>query len=727
MNNFKFSFVAVSVLFATSSLAFEKEAAGSVNNTENNVERIEVSGTYIDGYGANEVGGASRLDLSIIEIPQSVSVISNAQMIDYQLKDINSALDTATGLNVERIETDRTYYTARGFDVTNFQVDGVGLPLTSGNNHADEDTAIYERIEVIRGANGLMTGVGNPSATVNFIRKRPTNDTKISVNGTVGSWSNRRLEVDVSAPISDAVGARFVAVQHEGESYLDRYEKDKSVLYGFIEFDLTDSTNLSISHSYSKGEASGNNWGANPLYYTDGTATNFDSSVSTSANWSHWDVVKNNTVIELKHHFNENWSLRTTYSRRTNDEDSELFYVFGTPNRETGLGLTGYASEYINDEQHKLFDAYISGEFDLFGRTHELVTGINYAEMSYIDRSLYDFTTGNGFPAMPKLEDWNGNTPRATLKDGEAGSDVKNEQKAAYFTARFNLFDNFNTIVGGRYNDWEATGISYSVTRETDASEFIPYIGAIYQITPELMAYASYTETFVSQTEQDINNKLLDPIIGKSKEIGVKHSFFDETLIASFAYFEVEQVNVAIPDPITVLLPPSQQRHIASDGILSDGFEFEIAGQLAEGLQVSAGFTDFTISGNKKVTDPKLNSLIKTVADYTPDTLVKIAVTYNLPQIEALTVGVNMRWQDKVSRNQGVVAEGFANAGQDIITTQEAYEVINLMARYEFTENVSLTINANNVTDEKYLNSLYWAQSFYGAPSNYSATVTWKL
>jgi outer membrane receptor for ferric coprogen and ferric-rhodotorulic acid len=130
------------------------------------------------------VGGASRLDLSIIEIPQSVSVITSAQMQDFQLKNINAALDSATGVNVQRIETDRTYYTARGFDITNFQIDGVGLPLTSGNNHADEDTAIYERIEVIRGANGLMTGVGNPSATVNFIRKRPTLDTQLNVNAT---------------------------------------------------------------------------------------------------------------------------------------------------------------------------------------------------------------------------------------------------------------------------------------------------------------------------------------------------------------------------------------------------------------------------------------------------------------------------------------------------------------------------------------------------------------
>jgi len=707
----KFSFIAVYVMCATSSMAFEDVA----KNIDNNIEKIEVTGTYIEGYAANKVGGASRLDLSVIEIPQSVSVISGAQMADFQLKDVNSALYSATGLNIERIETDRTYYTARGFDVTNFQIDGVGLPLTSGNNHANEDTAIYERIEVIRGANGLMTGVGNPSATVNFIRKRPTQNTQISVNGSLGSWNNRRFEVDVSTPVSDAVGVRFVAVQHEMESYLDRYQKDKSVFYGFVEAQLTDSTDISISHSYNKSEATGNLWGANPLYYSDGSATNFDSSVGTSANWSFWDVTKNNTVIELNHYFNSNWSLRSTYSRKTTDEDSELFYVFGTPNKITGLGLTGYASEYLNDDEHTLFDAYISGDFTLFGRSHELVAGINFAKMSYIDQSLYDNTTGNGFPAMPKLEDWNGNAVRATLKDGKTGSDVSNKQKAVYITARLNLFEGFNTIIGGRYNDWEATGTSYSKTQNSEATEFIPYLGLVYQITPELMAYASYTETFVSQTEQDINDQLLDPITGNNQELGLKYSFFNESLIASFAYFDTEQVNVATLDPRTKDLAIDKQRHIPIDGLSSHGVEFEVAGQLAEGLQISAGITDYSISGDEAV------------SNYTPDTLIKIAATYSLPQIEGLTLGINMRWQGEISRDQGIVGVDFANAGQKIITTQDAYAVVNLMARYEFTDNVSLTINANNVTDEKYLNSLYWAQSYYGAPANYSATVTWKL
>ncbi|GIU19927.1 ligand-gated channel protein [Shewanella colwelliana] len=679
------------------------------------IETIEVRGRYIDGYNAHSVSGASRLDLAISDIPQSVSVITDAQLRDFQLTDINAALDSATGINVERIETDRTYYTARGFDVTNFQVDGIGLPLTSGNNHADEDTAIYDRIEVIRGANGLMTGVGNPSATVNFIRKRPMASNALSLNASYGSFDNMRLQADGTARINDTFAARAVAVTQRKDAYLDRYSTDKNVFYLFVEANLTDETSLSLSHSYINNDAKGNNWGALPLFYTDGSATDYDRSTNTSADWSNWKVVKNNTVLELSHYFADDWRLRATYSHKTTDEDTELFYVYGTPDRATGLGTTGYGSEYDLDDKHDLADLYINGDFELFGREHQIVTGVNYAKLRYTDSSLYDNTTGNGFPAMPDLKLWDGNTPKPIFKDGLRGSDVEREQKAAYVTGRFNLIDDLHVIAGGRYNHWQAKGESYGKEQDVEDSQFIPYLGVVYRLMPELVAYASYTETFLAQKELDINDNMLDPVTGESREVGIKSELFDGRLLASLAYFDIQQTNLAKPDPRTSELPPTEQRYIGAEGISSQGFEIDIAGEIYPGLNASIGYTDFDIEGDDKV------------AAYTPSKLFKLAATYDFSAIDGFSVGVNMRWQDSISREQGVVGDGFAHAGETIVTEQKAYGIIDLMAKYQFNENLGVSVNANNVTDEKYLTSLYWAQGFYGAPANYSATITWKM
>ncbi|MCO1334688.1 hypothetical protein MO867_10085 [Microbulbifer sp. OS29] len=75
-------------------------------------------------------------------------------------------------VEAENVETDRTYYTARGFDIVNFQYDGIGVPFSSDLSQGHQDTAIFEQVEVVKGAAALTTGLANPSATVNFIRKR---------------------------------------------------------------------------------------------------------------------------------------------------------------------------------------------------------------------------------------------------------------------------------------------------------------------------------------------------------------------------------------------------------------------------------------------------------------------------------------------------------------------------------------------------------------------------
>lgn len=707
MKTLQLTLISSALISSFAVYADEKEAQ--------NIESIEVKGSYLKGYNAHSASGASRLELDIIDIPQSVSVITASQMADYQLFDINSVLDTATGVNVERIETDRTYYTARGFDITNFQVDGVGLPLSSGNNHADEDTAIYERVEIIRGANGLMTGVGNPSATVNFIRKRPTTEDFVTLKGTFGSWDSRRFEVDGSYQLTADTAIRGVAVNSDNDSYLDRYQQEKQIYYVFASHQFNDSTAISISHAVNNSQAKGNNWGANPLFYTDGSATNYDVSTNTSADWSYWEIEKQNTTLELTHTLSNNWQLRGTYSHKTTDEDTNLFYVYGTPDSETELGLFGYASEYDNDDKHDLVDIYLSGEFSLFNRDHEFVVGANHSNMEGKEVSLYDYTTGHGFPALPAFNTWDGVTPTPTFNDGLTGSDITREQNALYFTGRFSVNDKLHILTGGRFNDWQIKGDSYSVQQDASDSQFIPYLGAVYQLTANTVAYAGYTETFVSQTEQDINNNVLDPITGESKEVGVKSSLFNDQLLATFTYFETSQSNLAKLDARTLDLAPDQQRYLGVQGIETSGYEVDIAGELLPGLQTSVGYTQFDIDGDEDV------------ENYTPEKLFKLAATYSFQQIPELAIGISYRWQDSISRVQGVVMEGFSNAGEQIVTHQKAYGVLGLMARFEFNSDISLSVNANNVLDEKYINSLYWAQGFYAAPANYSASLSWSF
>ena len=680
------------------------------NDTQDDLplEKIAVYGQHHKNYITEEAQSATKLGLTIKETPQSISVVSRALMDDFSLDDINAILESTPGVTVEQIETDRTYFKARGFEITNFLIDGLGTPQSSGSIQGTLDTAIYDRVEIVRGANGMMTGAGNPSATVNMVLKKPTYTTQAYASASYGSWNNKRVDIDVSTPINDEHAVRAVFTKQDKESYLDRYETDKTVAYLAYEGKLTDDTLLSINYVNEQKDADSPLWGALPLYYTDGSATNYDDSTSTAADWSYWDNSAERVYVTLEQNLSATWVAKARYAHIKNEQNSELFYVYGTPDKETGLGLTGYASRYDYKDTQDLYDLYASGKFELFSLEHDLSFGISQANMDFNDQSLYDYTTGNGFPDMPDLASWDGVIPEATLVDRPNGSDVQNTQRSAYISTRIKLAEPLSILAGVRYTDWETKGIAYDVVQTRDDSELIPYIGTVYDFTESLSAYASYTETFVPQKELDINAEQLAPVIGKSTEVGLKAQLLGEQVFVTLAYFDAEQDGLAVALPNSL---PSDTRYYAADGINSDGFEIELSGRLTDDLSASISFSNLSIDGDE---------LVK---DYTPENQLKMAATYQVPFIDGLTLGANYRWQDSISRVQ--VKDPAGNA---LVTTKQgAYGLLDLMATYEITQNVGVTFNVNNSTDEKYINSLYWAQGYYGAPRNYSLSVNWQL
>ncbi|TMP50472.1 TonB-dependent siderophore receptor [Pseudoalteromonas sp. S1688] len=680
------------------------------NDTQDNLplEKIAVYGQHHKNYITEEAQSATKLGLTIKETPQSISVVSRALMDDFSLDDINAVLESTPGVTVEQIETDRTYFKARGFEITNFLIDGLGTPQTSGSIQGTLDTAIYDRVEIVRGANGMMTGAGNPSATVNMVLKKPTYTTQVHASASYGSWNNKRVDIDVSTPINDEHAVRAVFTKQDKESYLDRYETDKTIAYLAYEGKLTDDTLLNINYVNQQKDADSPLWGALPLYYTDGSPTNYDESTSTAADWSYWDNSAERIYVTLEQNLSATWVAKARYAHIKNEQNSELFYVYGTPDKDTGLGLTGYASRYDYKDTQDLFDLYASGKFELFSLEHDLSFGISQANMDFNDQSLYDYSTGNGFPAMPDLATWDGIAPEATLVDKPDGSDVQNTQRSAYVSTRIKLADPLSILAGVRYTDWETKGTAYSVVQTRDDSEVIPYIGTVYDFTESLSAYASYTETFVPQKELDINAEQLAPVIGKSAEVGLKAQLLDEQVFVTLAYFDAKQDGLAVALPGSL---PSDTRYYAADGINSDGFEIELSGRLTDDLSASISFSNLSIDGDE---------LVK---DYTPENQLKMAATYQVPFIDGLTLGANYRWQDSISRVQVKDPAGNALA----TTKQDAYGLLDLMATYEITQNVGVTFNVNNSTDEKYINSLYWAQGYYGAPRNYSLSVNWQL
>jgi len=703
--------LALSLVHSATALAADREAvaaavssdagaAAASSAAELTMAVVTVTGAAgDDGYTAGRTRSAGKLDLSLRETPQSVSVVTRALMDDFKLNNINDVLATTTGVTVERVETSRTYYTARGFDIINFQYDGVGTPLVFGNIAGNLDTGLYERIDIVRGANGLMSSTGNPSATVNFIRKRPTAETAASASVTVGSWNQRRVEGDVSTKLNESgsVTGRAVVIRQESDSYLDRYEPRKTVGYAVIDARLGDSTLLTVGHTYETNRGKGVMWGALPLFYTDGSPTDYPVSASTSADWSRWDTVTNSSFAELGHDLGRGWRVQSTLNHITYRSDSALEYVYGTPDKLTGDGLFAYPSRYGARQRQTLLDVSVDGKFGLGGRQHDLSFGYSWSKSTLRDQSLYGRGIGDPLPGNSAFD---GSLPQPLFDAATDGSSYEDRRNTVYAAARFNLADDWKLLTGINSTRAKSSGVSYGVSKFRSASKSTPYVGLVYDIDRNWSAYASRTEIFNPQSETDINGNTLAPVEGKTTEAGLKGAFYNGKLNVSGAVFKTKQDNTA--EQAGSVGGKNWYRGLNAE---SQGVEFDLAGELAKGWQASAGVTRLSIHGDQ-------GQIVKT---YIPRTTVKLNTTYRVPALPALKVGGTVAWQSAIDTDQG----------GGIKTTQASYALLGLMARYDIDKHLSLSVNLNNLTDKKYLTSLYWTQSLYGAPRNGSATLTW--
>tara|TARA_R100001244_G_scaffold6318_2_gene7400 strand:- start:3101 stop:5257 length:2157 start_codon:yes stop_codon:yes gene_type:complete len=659
-----------------------------------------------DSYKAAPSSAATKLELTPRQTPQSVSTITGAQIDDFQLNSINDVLKFTPGITVEEIETDRTYFTSRGFDITNFQFDGVGIPFSSGNQDGAVDIAPFERIEVLRGANGLMSGSGNPSATVNFVRKRPTLEPQARVDLTAGSWDKRRIQTDVSGALTDEGNIRGRAVYaHENKnSYLDRYSREKHVFYGVLEADLSADTLFSIGYSLDKNNANSPMWGALPLFDSVGNPTHLSRSTSTAADWSWWNNQEERTFTELTHRFANDWQAKGSVSYVKKQSDSELFYVFGTPDAVSGEGLFGYPSQYSADIHQWIVDASIGGPFSLAGREHELVLGANWYKSEVEELSRY---IPGVFVAVPSDDIYNGAFPKPAVWGSSNGGEYEDKQKSLYSAARFSLTDQLSFIAGARSIELKTEGFSYGQDRTRKDDTILPYAGLVYDLTEHYSVYASYTEIFNPQKEEGSSLKRLDPIQGENYEVGIKGELLDDRLNVSAAVFKTKQSNVA--ESVGFDLVSGKQIY---DGVdyLSEGYELEVSGEVLPGLQVMGGYTYVDIQ----------NADHSHGRTYAPKHMLRASTVYRIPQMPQLKVGANLSWQDDIYR---AVTLPDGSAGR---IEQDDYALVGLMAAYDIDPNWSISANLNNLTDEKYLSSLYWEQGFYAAPRNASMTVSWK-
>jgi outer membrane receptor for ferric coprogen and ferric-rhodotorulic acid len=678
------------------------------------VEEILVLGSYTVG---DSIDTATGLGLTLRETPQSVSIMTEQRIQDLALDTIADVVMNTVGVSINEVDNVRNTFNSRGFEINNYQIDGVTLSWslagTAGETIAD--VSIYERIEVVRGATGLLTGAGDPSASINLVRKH-ADSTEFAgyLNASSGRWNNRQFMADGGSGLNStgSVRGRVVAKYEEGDSFMDLYQDSRKVFYGVLEADIGPATLLRAGASYQNNDPTAPTWGALPSWYADGSSTDWDRSKTSSAEWTHWETTNENYFASLVHTFSNDWRMTFNINRLESSEDTLLLYLSGNPDRTTGLGMSSYPYNSDGASKQDSFDLQLKGDYALFGRQHEFVVGALHSEQTSTNTSF----SALAFPPATDFNIWDGSfqqpdwSPTGTLE-----VDLETEQTGTYAATRLNITDALKVIVGGRASSWERTGVNYGVNSDFgDSGVFVPYAGALYDLNESHRLYASYTEIFMPQNAQDRNGDYLDAMVGKSSEVGLKSTFFDEALQTSVAYFIIEQDNLAQPDPGFLIPGTIFDASRAAQGTESKGYEFEVVGEPFQGWNLGFGYTDFRAEDAD-------GAAVNT--DH-PRKLLTLFTTYRFDDyLPGLVIGGGVNWRsENYSESTNPVT------GQPQRLEQEAYSLVNLMASYNISDQLHLQLNIDNLFDKKYYSQVgFYEQYRYGTPRNYNLGLTYQF
>ncbi|VVP86745.1 Ferric-pseudobactin BN7/BN8 receptor [Pseudomonas fluorescens] len=659
-----------------------------------------------NSYTTGAMSTATKLPLTMRETPQAVTVITRQRMDDQNMTSINDVVRATPGLFLNFSNgPGRQSYTARGFDIDNLMYDGIPSGYSGVTVGAQPNLAMFDRVEVVRGATGLVTGAGNPSAAINLVRKRPLAEQKVTLTGAAGSWDDYRGEIDASSPLNDSgtLRGRVVTSYRDANSFIDDVEEDHGLFYAVTEADLSEDTTLTLGFSYQKDKTN-YFWGSS-MIGQDGHHLDLPRSYNPGTDWENKDQEINTVFAEIRQRLANDWQLQIN----ANYAEQNALFSGSYQSRWVNNTLARTVYQSAHDENQAGLDAFASGPFQAFGRTHELVVGAS--------KRIYDMTTHNYSP-------YNTNWPLNAGKPDFVHTDNSREvttQDGVYMTTRLSLADPLKLILGGRldwydYDNRDGDG-DYKVTRNVTR-----YAGLIYNLDDHHSVYVSYSDIFTPQSEKNTSATPVKPIVGKNYEIGIKGEYFDGALNASLAVFRVDQENRAVQ----IFVPdcPQASCYEASGEIRSQGIDVELQGALTENWQIGGGYTYARTHTIKDAANPQnVNQRFDTDI---PEHMFKLSSTYRFQgALKDLRVGGNVSWQSRLY-NDVELADGSSYRLE-----QGAYAVTDLMAGYQVNRNLDLQLNANNIFDRKYYSSIATTADYggdsYGTPRNLMLTAKYSF
>ena len=683
-------------------------------------DQIVVVGQYLYTDQVN----ALKTPTPIIDVPQSLSIITADQILQQGFDSISDLISYTPGVNASQGEGHRDAVVFRGVRSTaDFFIDGVR-----------DDVQYYrplynlEQVEILRGANALLFGRGGTGGLINRVTKKADlNEQFTGYQASVDSFGAFGAQIDSNFVVSDNAAIRINAMYESLENHRDFYDGDRFGLNPTAKIALSPDTTLDLSYEYINHERF------------------IDRGIPTGANGEpveafedivFGDADLNTTELEahllrgvLQHQFNDTLKGRVSVSYSDYDKLYQNFYAssFDQAADPTRVGVDGYVD--TTQRQSFTLTGDLIGEFETGSVGHTFVTGLEYIDTSNDNDRFNAFWSGSSddveFFLVERPLNFRGGVGVnfdgvATTNDFTADLNDRSQAEVEVFSAYVNdqieVNPYLDIVVGLRFDSFDFavdvvdpvlfdTGVVSIDPRSSTDDRVSPRAGVIFKPQENVSLYASYSESFLPRSGEQFatisGGDPFDPDVFETAEIGVKWDFVPGMSFTA-AYFQNEQTR-ADRDDVT-------GENFEVRGLEIDGFEMQLQGNVTEQLFVTAGYSYLDGETDNGAEIPR----------ELPENTFSVWGAYQVT--DKLGFGLGATYQD-----ESFITD-FDIGDTDPHPTLPSYTRIDAAAYYDISDDLRIQLNVENLTDELYFPTSHSThQATVGAPLNAKITLSGRF
>lgn len=616
----------------------------------------------------------SKLPATLRQIPQSISVITNAQIKDRDVKTFDQLAERTPGLRVLRNDDGRSSVYARGYEYDEYNIDGLTAPMQSINGTLPNLIA-FDRVEILRGPSGLFDSSGEMGGVVNFVRKRPTDTLQGAVNLGAGSRKYFNVDGDISGPLNESGTLRGrVIAQTSGESPKPAKKNNHhQSFYGALDWDISPSTSFGLGYLYQRRQITPVN--GLPAY-ADGRLLSLPNDTFVGNSWNDFTMNSHDVFADLKHHFEDGSFAKLAMRYSDRHADSNYTFAGSALDPRGNIRVTGLGTLIKQDSF--AMDASYSRQFELGTTVNEWVVGADYNQSNTTydqarvrSLGLVHYRDVDSIPYVDMMEAAFEKKPGFSLS--QTATNLK--EMGLYSKLVIRPIDNLSIIAGARLGHYEIKAGDILDKERKSGTKLTAYGGVVFDVDDQNSLYASYSSLYRPQSEIGTDNKLLKPRHGSQIEVGYKGAFFYDALNVRLSLYRLQDKNAAAS------IPGNNAQFAALGKRIMQGVEFEVSGQLTDKWRMHAGYS--YLSSDIKVDSTARDDGIFLLM---PRHTLNVWTTYDLSS--AFVVGMGVNAMSAIESSQKVKGHGYAT--------------IDAMLSYQATDRLKFQVNVDNLTNRKY-------------------------